>query len=99
METPYPIVKRYDYPTLTATTFPTGGRVYNTPNGHQVPSVTTILNMLPKDGLIEWRARIGDEEADRITSEACEIGTNMHDRLEGYVSNYLQGRSNAPPET
>lgn len=99
MQTPYPIRKKYNYPKLTATTFPTGGRVYNTPNGHQVPSVTTILSILPKDGLVEWRNRIGDEEADRIVDEACEIGTNMHDRLEGYVSNYLQGRKNEPPET
>jgi hypothetical protein len=97
--TPYPIVKRYEYPTLSAITYPTGGRVYNTPHGHQVPSVTTILSTLPKDGLVQWRERVGDEEADRITEEACNIGTNMHDRLEGYVSNYLQGRPNDPPET
>jgi hypothetical protein len=99
MSTPYPIVKKYEYPKLEATTFATGGRVYHTPNGHKVPSVTTILSTLPKDGLIEWRERVGDEEADRITDEACRIGTTMHDRLEGYVSNYLQGRPNIPPET
>lgn len=99
METPFPINRRYEYPSLTATTFATGGRVYNTPNGHQVPSVTTILSILPKEGLIQWRERIGDEEADRIVEEACDIGTTMHDRLEGYVSNYLQGRPNILPET
>lgn len=99
MNTPYPIKNRYEYPKLSATTFATGGRVYNTPEGHKVPSVTTILSILPKDGLVQWRERIGDEEADRIVEEACEIGTSMHDRLEGYVSNYLQGRPNTPPET
>lgn len=99
METPFPIVKKFNYPKLTAITFPTGGRVYNTPEGLQVPSVTTILSKLPKDGLIEWRARVGNEEADRVTTEACEIGTNMHDRLEGYVSAYLQGKPNILPET
>lgn len=100
METPFPIVKRFEYPKLSATTFATGGRVYNTPHGHKVPSVTTILSAtVPKDGLIEWRNRVGDEEADRIVEEACDIGTTMHDTLEGYVSNYLQGRPNLPPET
>lgn len=99
MDVPFPIVKRYDYPKLTATTFATGGRVYHTPNGDKVPSVTTILNILPKDGLIQWRERVGDDEADRITDEACRVGTTMHDHLEGYVSSFLQGRPDVPPET
>src|SRR5271154_5809296 len=99
METPYPIINRYDYPKFNSITFPTGGRVYNTPLGHKVPSVTTILSTLPKDGLIAWRDRVGDEEANRITNEACRIGSTMHETLEGYVSNYLRGRPNTQPET
>lgn len=97
MELPYPLVHRYDYPKFEAITFPTGGRVYVTPQGDRVPSVTTVLSRLPKDGLIAWRERIGDEEADRIVAEACRIGTTMHDRLEGYVSDYIQGRPDQPP--
>lgn len=96
--TPYPIVQRYPYPQFNATTFPTGGRVYHTPLGDTVPSVTTILNILPKDGLIAWRERVGDEEADRISAEACRVGSTMHESLEGYVSNYLRGRPNIPPD-
>jgi hypothetical protein len=98
MDTPFPVVKRYDYPKLDAVTLKTG-RTYLTPHGVHVPSVTTILGILPKDGLIAWRERIGDEEADRIVEEACDIGTTMHDMLEGYVGNYLSGRPNTPPET
>lgn len=97
-DTPYPIVNRYEYPKFDAITFPTGGRVYMTPDGDRVPSVTTILSKLPKEGLIAWRERVGELEADRITQEACRIGTTMHDRLEGYVSNFVQGRPNIPPE-
>jgi PD-(D/E)XK nuclease superfamily len=98
MTTPYPIVERYKYPKFKAVTYKTG-RLYLTPDGDEVPSVTTILSLLPKDGIKAWRERIGEEEADRITEEACRIGTTMHDRLEGYVSNYLQGRPDIPPET
>lgn len=98
--TPFPIVARYDYPQCQAITFPSGGRVYLTPRGDRVPSVTTIIGAtLPKDGLIAWRNRIGDEEADQITAEACRVGSTMHDRLEGFVSDYLHGRPDVPPET
>lgn len=98
METPYPIRRRFDYPKISATTFETGGRVYHVPGGHAVPSVTTILGTLPKDDLIAWRERVGDEEANRVTAEACRIGTTMHDRLEGYVSAFLQGHPDIPPQ-
>jgi hypothetical protein len=97
MNTPYPIVKKYDYPILTAVTKPTG-RTYTTPLGDVVPSVTTLLGMQPKPELEAWRERLGEEEATRITEEACRIGNVMHNSLEGYVSSYLQGRPNIPPE-
>src|ERR1700733_8467184 len=99
METPYPIVHRYDYPKLEAFTHQSGWRVYETPSGLKVPSVTTILSTLPKDGLEAWRERIGHEEAQKITDEACRIGSTMHDMLEGYVRAYLQGRPLANPGT
>lgn len=95
--TPYPIKQRFDYPKIEAITYPTGGRVYMPPTGGTVPSVTTILATLPKEGLIAWRRNVGEEEADRVTSEACRIGSAMHDHLEGYVSNFLQGRPDEPP--
>jgi hypothetical protein len=98
MNTPYPVVKKFEYPKFKATTYPTGGRVYHTPMG-DCPSVTTILSTLPKEGLVKWRERIGDAAADLIVEEACRIGTTMHDALEGYVSNFLQGRPDIPPET
>jgi hypothetical protein len=97
MNTPYPIVKKYNYPILTAVTKPTG-RTYTTPLGDVVPSVTTLLGMIPKPELEAWKERLGKEESTRITEEACRIGTTMHNSLEGYVSAYLQGRPNIPPE-
>lgn len=99
MKTPYPIITRYNYPKFNATTFPDGKRLYVTPEEDEVPSVTTILQIIPKPQLEAWRRRKGEEEANRISSEACRIGSMMHDRLEGYVSAYLQGRPDVPPES
>lgn len=82
MQIPYN--PKYDYPEFSADTSPDGIRFYNTPAG-QVPSVTTILSTLPKPGIDAWRERVGDEEADRIIAEACEIGSSMHNHLEVYV--------------
>ena len=58
-----------------------GERQYLTPNG-PAPSVTTILSTLPNPGLDEWRERVGEEEAKRVSKEATTIGSYMHDMLE-----------------
>lgn len=76
---------KFAYPDMTADTDPeTGKRVYYTPDG-PAPSVTTILASLPNPELDAWRARVGDEEADRISKEATTIGSYMHDMLESYL--------------
>jgi len=62
------------------------GRIYHTPNG-DAPSVTTILSSCPNPELDAWRERVGEDEANRITEEACTIGTHMHDRLECLLKN------------
>ena len=72
------------YPDLLSETLPTGNRTYATPEG-PASSVTTILSTLPHPELDAWRARVGAEEADRISKEATDIGTCMHNRLEAYV--------------
>lgn len=62
----------------------TGKRVYHTPAG-DAPSVTTILSTLPNPELDAWRERVGEEEANRISKEATDIGTLMHDYLEAHL--------------
>ena len=63
-----------------------GKRLYETPQGHAVPSVTTILNATKdKTALIEWRKRVGPKLATEITTEAAGVGTRMHKYLEDYV--------------
>ena len=61
-------------------------RHYETPDGRQVPSVTTVLSAT-KDmtHLHAWRKRIGVEKAQQITTESANIGPVMHRSLEKHV--------------
>ena len=85
--TPPPFVERYKYNDLKQINDKvTRKRVYLTPDGEKLPSVTTILSST-KDmtHLIEWRKRVGEENARRITTEAAGIGTAMHGNLERFL--------------
>jgi CRISPR/Cas system-associated exonuclease Cas4 (RecB family) len=75
---------KFDWVDFEAITSDDGTRVYNTPCG-PAPSVTTILSTLPHPELDAWRERVGDEEADRVSKEATDIGTMMHDSLEAHL--------------
>lgn len=61
-------------------------RLYETPEGDRVPSVTTILSKT-KDtsGLDNWIKAVGEEKAKKIRDEAAFVGTSMHLFLEEYV--------------
>jgi hypothetical protein len=85
-------VSRYPYSELSKTS-PEGKRHYTTPDGRQVPSVTTILSQT-KDmtHLIAWKKRVGEKEAQRIATESANIGTVMHRSLEKHV----KGESRVP---
>jgi len=74
---------KFEWHDIKATTTD-DGRVYHTSYGG-APSVTTILSTLPHPELDEWRERVGHEEADRVSKEACDIGTLMHDSLEAHI--------------
>jgi genome maintenance exonuclease 1 len=64
----------------------TGKRLYACPDGFKVPSVTTVLDSTKdKTFLIEWRKRVGDAEATRISTESAGLGTLVHTHLENYV--------------
>lgn len=78
---------KFDWYEMEADTDPnTGKRVYFTPEG-PASSVTTILGSLPNPELDAWRERVGEEEANRISKEATDIGTLMHDHLEAKLLN------------
>lgn len=68
-------------------TTPTG-RYYYPPTGEKLPSVTTVLGATAdKQGLDEWRSRVGDEEADRVSRRATVRGTAVHELAERYLNN------------
>ena len=68
-----------------------GKRLYENPWGNPVPSVTTILDATKpaekRKALANWKKRVGKQEAQRITTEAANVGTVMHAILEHYVKN------------
>ncbi len=74
---------------LMSRTSEDGRRLYLTPDGKKVPSVTTILDRTKpeesKRALNEWKKRVGAEKAQQITTEAANRGTRMHTYLEHYV--------------
>jgi hypothetical protein len=53
------------------------GRSYRFDN-QDYPSVTTVLQVLNKPGLMRWFGRVGNDEADRISKDARELGTRIH---------------------
>jgi len=80
------ITNKIDYKKLSRTSL-NGKRVYQCPDGSAVASVTTILDSTKdKTHLIEWRKRVGEQTATRITKEASGIGTRMHKYIEDYIA-------------
>lgn len=73
---------------LTTTTI-NGKRFYLLPDGvTKLRSVTSILSeKLNKDFILEWRKRVGEEEANKISTQAARRGTAVHNIAERYVLN------------
>jgi genome maintenance exonuclease 1 len=67
----------------------TGKRLYATPDGFKVPSVTTILDKTKpaesRIALANWRKNVGEKKAQEIVTEAANRGTRMHTFLENYI--------------
>jgi genome maintenance exonuclease 1 len=76
---------------LKATTGTDGNRVYHTPDGKLYPSVTTVLSAHTKKGILDWRERVGEEEANRVSRKAAFRGTRFHTLAEKYLQNELSG--------
>lgn len=63
------------------------GRLYQTPSGRAYPSVTAVTGLLGKEDIIEWRKRVGEEQANRISTRAAKRGTAVHKICESYLLN------------
>ena len=63
----------------------TGTRVYDIDN-YRLPSVTTILGATKNQQFIkDWKAKVGEQEADRIKNHSSRRGTAMHKFLESHI--------------
>ena len=96
--TPPPFIERFQYKNCVQVNDPvTRKRVYQTPDGESLPSVTTILGAT-KDmtALNEWRKRVGEANAAQITKEAAGVGTAMHANLERFLIGEQRQPGNNP---
>lgn len=62
-------------------------RLYQTSSGRAYPSVTSVLSIIGKREIMEWRERVGEEEANRISGRAARRGTAVHSLCESYLLN------------
>ena len=76
----------HDFPKLL-TEDVNGTRMYVMPNGKHYPSVTTVLSDYGKEGIMEWRKRVGDVKANEISRKATTRGTSVHKVIEKYLYN------------
>ena len=76
----------YEHNELESTTVD-GKRQYMTPDG-TFPSITTVLGRKKAQAIKKWRERVGEEEANKITTQASRRGTNMHKVVENYLDNH-----------
>ena len=75
------------FETLEQITREDGVRFYQTPSGNRYPSITTILSAQSKQVILEWRKKVGEEQANKISKAAASRGTKLHTHVENYLNN------------
>ena len=76
---------KYKYITGTQHT-DQGSRIYDI-NGSRLPSVTTILSATKNQQFLkDWKAKVGEQEAERIKNLSSKRGTSMHKFLETHIT-------------
>ena len=67
-----------------------GVRYYSIPDVDELVklvSITSVTSHFNKEIFVNWRKKVGNEEADRITKAATRRGTDMHTLTEHYLKN------------
>ena len=67
-----------------------GVRYYKVPDEEELlrlVSITSVTSHFNKEIFINWRKKVGEEEAERITKAATSRGTDMHSLVENYLYN------------
>ena len=79
------ITQKYNYEDLKRQDGDT--RLYLTPDGEALPSVTTILGKTKdKTFLKKWRQKVGEKKAEQIIRDSAQIGTALHLYIERFVN-------------
>ena len=67
-----------------------GVRYYKVPDNDELiklVSITSVTSHKNRQIFVNWRKKIGEEEADKITRQATSRGTDMHTLVEDYLHN------------
>tara|TARA_Y100001937_G_C7058118_1_gene302418 strand:- start:119 stop:811 length:693 start_codon:yes stop_codon:yes gene_type:complete len=51
------------------------------------PSITSVLSIRQKEGLLEWRKKVGEQVANHVMIQAANRGTAVHNMVEDYLNN------------
>ena len=78
-----------------------GKRYYITPTGEKYPSVTSVTGLMSRDGIKQWRKRVGEKTANKISTQAARHGTSAHQLFEDYIKgdNFEEKFKGAMPTT
>ena len=55
--------------------------------GEKYPSITSVLSIRQKEGLIKWRQRVGEEVANHVMIQSANRGTAVHNMVEDHLNN------------
>ena len=78
-----------DLPKLSRETID-GVRYYSVPDNDELlklVSITSVTSHHNREIFVNWRKKVGEEEANRITKKATRRGTDMHTLTEHYLKN------------
>lgn len=75
------------------------GRFYSPKPGVRYASVTTVMSHHSKQGIAEWRQKVGEAEANRISRTAANRGTALHTICEKYLLNQEYRSNDVMPTT
>ena len=53
----------------------------------KLPSITSVISWRNRNKFKEWRAKVGEEEANNVTRKATHRGTDCHTLIEEYLNN------------
>ena len=62
-------------------------RYYKINRGVKYPSITSVISFISRKKFADWRAKVGEKEANRKTKHATTRGTRLHSLVEVYLKN------------